>query len=179
MDRPWPSRWPKPAPTSFSCRYVHYIQSRPVHHIVEDSPYPYPSLRPTLQRDTSNTTTHSQITSLGRAAHIYTADLSSASDVSTLAKRILDDKHDVSILVTAAGIQRGYPAQQFPDADWNDVLQVNLHTVWTLCRDFGAYMLTRPGPHRGNIVNVASLVSFQGAFTPDLPPILPHLCARC
>lgn len=66
--------------------------------------------------------------------------------------------------MTSAGIQRRHPAHQFPDADWNDVLQVNLNAVWTLCRDFGAYMLTRPGPRRGNIINVASLVSFQGGL---------------
>jgi 2-deoxy-D-gluconate 3-dehydrogenase len=47
------------------------------------------------------------------------------------------------------------------------VLQVNLSTVFTLCRDFGAYMLTRTteSEHRGSIINVASLVSFQGGLT--------------
>lgn len=51
--------------------------------------------------------------------------------------------------------------------DHAQVLQVNLKTVWTLCRDFGAYMLTRkPNArgHRGSIINVASLVSFQGGI---------------
>lgn len=42
---------------------------------------------------------------------------------------------------------------------------MNLHTIFTLNRDFGAYMLTRPGPHRGSIINIASLVSFQGGLT--------------
>jgi len=48
------------------------------------------------------------------------------------------------------------------------VLQVNLSTVFTLCRDVGAYMLTRipsSSGHRGSIINVASLVSFQGGLT--------------
>lgn len=47
------------------------------------------------------------------------------------------------------------------------VLQVNLSTIFALCRDIGAYMLTRPTKdnHRGNILNVASLVSFQGGLT--------------
>lgn len=44
------------------------------------------------------------------------------------------------------------------------ILQVNLTTVFTLCRDVGAHML-RQGPntagHRGSIINVASLLSFQ------------------
>ena len=49
------------------------------------------------------------------------------------------------------------------------VLQVNLSTIFMLCRDIGAYMLTRKPHdgqnHRGNIINVASLVSFQGGIT--------------
>ena len=48
------------------------------------------------------------------------------------------------------------------------VLQVNLNSVFTLCRDVGAYMLTRQPkgnpPHRGSIINIASLVSFQGGL---------------
>lgn len=48
------------------------------------------------------------------------------------------------------------------------MLQVNLNTVFTLCRDIGAYMLTRTpnaSGQRGTIINVASLVSFQGGLT--------------
>ena len=47
-------------------------------------------------------------------------------------------------------------------------MRVNLDAVFVLARDIGAYMLTRlPGedaPHRGSIINVASLVSFQGGL---------------
>lgn len=45
---------------------------------------------------------------------------------------------------------------------------MNLSTVFTLCRDVGAYMLERKqnrAGHRGSIINVASLVSFQGGLT--------------
>lgn len=121
-----------------------------------------------IQRDTANTKTHTHIQSLGRKSTIYTADLASQSDVSGLTKRILDDNHDPSILVTCAGIQRRHPSHEFPQADWDEVIQVNLTTVFTLCRDLGAYMLTRPpAPSglRGNVINVASLATFQGAFT--------------
>ena len=71
------------------------------------------------------------------------------------------------ILVTCAGIQRRHPAHQFPDQDWNEVLQVNLTTVFTLDRDFGAYLLAKPAPtsgSRGSIINVASLLTFQGGI---------------
>lgn len=117
-----------------------------------------------IQRDTSNTATKLAIEALGRKATICVADLASAPDVGGPTKRVLDDGHDISILINCGGIQRRHPAHEFPDSDWNEVLQVNLNTVFTLCRDVGAYMLTRDGPHRGSIVNIASLVSFQGGL---------------
>lgn len=76
--------------------------------------------------------------------------------------------HDMHILLTCAGIQKRHPAHQFPIEDWNTVLQVNLTTIFTLCRDFGAYLLSKPAPAtgtRGNIINVASLLTFQGGIT--------------
>ncbi|KFY10056.1 hypothetical protein V492_05212, partial [Pseudogymnoascus sp. VKM F-4246] len=117
-----------------------------------------------IQRDESNTSTKTAIEALGRKASIFTCDLSSASSVSALTPQILAS-HDPSILLNCAGIQRRHPAAQFPDSDWDEVIQVNLSTVFTLCRDIGAHMLTRPGPHRGNIINIASLLSFQGGLT--------------
>ncbi|KAJ9630603.1 hypothetical protein H2203_001126 [Taxawa tesnikishii (nom. ined.)] len=124
-----------------------------------------------VQRNTSYTTTKEKVEKLGRKASIYVADLASASDVAALVPKVLKDGHDIDILVNCAGIQRRHPCHVFPDSDWNEVLQVNLNTVFTLCRDVGAYMLTREPenvngiPFRGSIINIASLVSFQGGLT--------------
>jgi 2-dehydro-3-deoxy-D-gluconate 5-dehydrogenase len=142
------------------------------------------------QRDESSQTTKEAIQALGRKATIYTADLSSAADVAKLAPKILADGHKVRILVNCAGIQRRHPSAEFPDSDFNEVssstmprslgggctltafeqvIQVNLNTVFTLCRDFGAHMLklepsTATG-RRGSVINFASLLSFQGGLT--------------
>ncbi|RHZ62467.1 uncharacterized protein CDV56_108162 [Aspergillus thermomutatus] len=121
-----------------------------------------------IQRDESNLGTKQKIEAMGRKAWIYTCDLASDQDVSELTARVLRDGHDVSILVTCAGIQRRHPSHKFPKEDWDEVLQVNLSTVFTLCRDVGAHMLTRTPDamgHRGSIINIASLVSFQGGLT--------------
>jgi len=50
------------------------------------------------------------------------------------------------------------------------VIQVNLSSVFTLCREFGAHLLSLDpsefsNGHRGSIINVASLLTFQGGFT--------------
>ncbi|KAL4953806.1 hypothetical protein BDW69DRAFT_205631 [Aspergillus filifer] len=125
-----------------------------------------------IQRDISNQITKQQIETLGRKATIYTADLASQNEISSLVSTITQDGHDIDILLNCAGIQRRHPSHMFPSQDWDEVLQVNLTTVFTLCRDVGAYMLTRPpkptpsgSSFRGSIINVASLVSFQGGLT--------------
>ncbi|KAI6838987.1 2-deoxy-D-gluconate 3-dehydrogenase [Hortaea werneckii] len=121
-----------------------------------------------IQRDFSNQATKQEIEKLGRKASIYQADLADREQLHDLVKRVLADGHDIDILVNCGGIQRRRPAHQFPDNDWDEVLQVNLNSVFTLCRDVGAYMLTRQPkgnpPHRGSIINIASLVSFQGGL---------------
>jgi len=120
------------------------------------------------QRDHSNTQTKDLIEKLGRKATIYTADLSSQDSISALTPSILKDGHRVSILVNCGGIQRRHRSEEFPLSDFNEVLQVNLTTVFTLCRDIGAHMLSSPpdaSGRRGSIINIASLLSFQGGIT--------------
>lgn len=76
--------------------------------------------------------------------------------------------HKITILLNCGGIQRRHPSHQFPDEDWDEVLQVNLNAVFTLCRDVGAHMLARDPDatgRRGSIINIASLLSFQGGIT--------------
>lgn len=50
------------------------------------------------------------------------------------------------------------------------MINVNLTSVFTLCREFGAYLLARDASEfhstrRGSIINVASLLTFQGGIT--------------
>ena len=105
---------------------------------------------------------------LDRKATIITADLADNASVAKIVPELAKAGHDMHILVTCAGIQRRHPAHQFPDSDWNEVLQVNLTTVFTLDRGFGDYLLAKPAPtsgSRGTIINIASLLTFQGGIT--------------
>ncbi|KAI0435966.1 NAD(P)-binding protein [Xylaria telfairii] len=121
-----------------------------------------------VQRTATATETQTAIESLGRKAQIYTADLSSPPSVSALVPQILQDGHTIRILINCAGIQIRHPSESFPDADFNAVLQVNLHAVFTLCRDVGKHMLSLPPSpttgRRGSIINFASLLTFQGGL---------------
>lgn len=88
-----------------------------------------------------------------------TADLSDRAAADAMAADAVAAMGHVDILVNNAGIIRRAPAAEFPDADWDDVLEINLTAVFRLCRVIGGRMLAQG---RGKIVNVASLLSFQG-----------------
>ena len=66
------------------------------------------------------------------------------------------------ILINNAGVQRRYPAAQFPIAEWDLVLNINLRAVFLFCQTFGREMLKHG---RGKIINVTSVLSFQGGYT--------------
>ena len=67
----------------------------------------------------------------------------------------------IDILVNNAGIIRRTAAVEYSDADWDDVIAVNLTSAFRLCRAAGAQMLLRGS---GKIINIASLLSFQGGI---------------
>ena len=77
------------------------------------------------------------------------------------ARRVLST-HRVDILVNNAGTQDRYPALDFPMQAWDHVLDINLRAVFQLCQLFGRPMLARG---EGKIVNLASVLSFQGGMT--------------
>ena len=68
----------------------------------------------------------------------------------------------VDILINNAGVQRRHPCEEFPLTDWNDVLNLNLNTVFQLCQLAGRNMLPRKS---GKIINLASMLSFFGGYT--------------
>jgi 2-deoxy-D-gluconate 3-dehydrogenase len=63
--------------------------------------------------------------------------------------------------VNNAGIIRRADARDFRDEDWDAVLEVDLSSVFRLCRDAGRHMLDRGS---GKIINIASVLSFQGGI---------------
>ncbi|RAL16602.1 putative 2-deoxy-D-gluconate 3-dehydrogenase [Aspergillus homomorphus CBS 101889] len=125
-----------------------------------------------IQRDESNKTTHDTIkTQYKRKAYIHVAELSDRKALKAILPALVSQEIHPMILLNCAGIQRRHPSAEFPDEDWDEVLNVNLTSVFTLCREFGAYLLSRPpsggtgNGRRGAIINVASLLSFQGGIT--------------
>jgi 2-deoxy-D-gluconate 3-dehydrogenase len=89
-------------------------------------------------------------------------DLAAADAAERALAATLDRFGRVDILVNNAGIQRRAPATDFPLADWDEVIAVNQRAVFLFCQTFGRVMVAQG---RGKIINVASLLSFQGGIT--------------
>jgi 2-dehydro-3-deoxy-D-gluconate 5-dehydrogenase len=102
----------------------------------------------------------SEIAAYGRKVRTVAADLADGRAVRRVADEVLAEG-PVDILVNNAGIIRRSPALAVDDGAWRAVLQVNLDAVFQLCRLFGAPMCERG---YGKIVNIASMLSFQGGI---------------
>jgi 2-deoxy-D-gluconate 3-dehydrogenase len=98
----------------------------------------------------------------GRAAAIV-ADLSDRQAADRLVPETLEALGGFDILVNNAGAIRRKPAAEHGDEDWDYILEVNLTSVFRLARAAGQSFLARSLP--GKIVNIASLLSFQGGIT--------------
>jgi 2-deoxy-D-gluconate 3-dehydrogenase len=99
---------------------------------------------------------------LGRRAATLAADLRDPSAPARLAADALAAYGRLDILINNAGIIRRQSADEHSDEFWDEVIEVNLSSVFRLSRAVGRHMLERGS---GKIINVASLLSFQGGIT--------------
>lgn len=90
------------------------------------------------------------------------ADLASTAPIESVVAEARDWRGSLDILVNNAGIIRRAEAVDFTEEDWDAVIDVNLKSVFFLCQAAGRIMLKQPTG--GRIVNVASLLSFQGGI---------------
>lgn len=105
--------------------------------------------------------TVSFIHGLGRKAAGITADLSQADLLEDVFNEALKLSGNIAILVNNAGMIRRAPAAEHRTRDWYDVLDLNLTTVFLLSQLAGQHMIARGS---GKIINIASMLSFQGGI---------------
>ena len=106
--------------------------------------------------------TAAAIRKLGRRAAVLVGDVRDAATAEGLVEGTVRELGAIDILVNNAGTIRRSPAVDYSDDDWAAVLDVNLTAVFRLCRAAGKRMVPRG---RGKIVNIASLLAFQGGIT--------------
>jgi 2-dehydro-3-deoxy-D-gluconate 5-dehydrogenase len=102
-----------------------------------------------------------QIRALGRKTLPLVANLMEASSIPVIIEKALNEFGKIDILVNNAGIIRRSPAIDFTEDDWDAVMAINAKTVFFLSQSVARDMLKR---EEGKIINIASLLSFQGGI---------------
>ena len=100
---------------------------------------------------------------MGRRYLDVVSDLRAASveELNQVVARAVSELGHLDILVNNAGIIRRAPALEFSEADWDDVLHINLKAAFFLAQAAGRVMVPQGS---GKIINVASMLSFQGGI---------------
>ncbi|TIT76577.1 MAG: 2-dehydro-3-deoxy-D-gluconate 5-dehydrogenase KduD [Mesorhizobium sp.] len=107
--------------------------------------------------------TAERITATGSSFEAMTADLGDPGKAAAMLDRVWDESGPLDGLVNNAGIIRRADAVDLTEADWDEVMDINLKTVFRLAQSFARRVLAEPG-RRGKIVNIASVLSFQGGI---------------
>ena len=102
-----------------------------------------------------------EIRALGRKSIEAPCDVTDASSVEHLLNAVTSEFGSVQILVNCAGRTKRMATLDFPESDWNAILETNLAGTLRACRVFGRHMLDRK---YGRIINIASISSFVGLF---------------
>ena len=107
------------------------------------------------------TETQGLVEGLGRRLVSIQADFGSTGPVQRVVDETVAGLGAIDILVNNAGIIRRQDSIDFTEADWDAVMDTNLKTVFFLTQAVAKHMLTRGG---GKVINIASLLSFQGGI---------------
>lgn len=106
--------------------------------------------------------TEAEISALGGKAHGIAANLSDPAQVSSLAEQAYAISGRLDVLVNNGGTISRFPAAQYPLTEWQKVIDVNLNAAFQLSQLVGQKMLATG---QGKIINIASMLSFQGGIT--------------
>ena len=108
---------------------------------------------------------------LGAKFTSYTEDFGKLTQAraTEIIAQVVKDCGRVDILVNNAGIIKRAPIADHPEADWNAVLQINLSAPFFLSQAVAKWWLTggrekSPADARLKVVNIASMLSFQGGI---------------
>ncbi|MGI8905666.1 MAG: 2-dehydro-3-deoxy-D-gluconate 5-dehydrogenase KduD [Candidatus Sumerlaeaceae bacterium] len=106
--------------------------------------------------------TQAAVEATGRKFIGITADLEKMDQTRTVVARALDAVGSIDVLVNNAGTIRRAPSLEFTEEDWDAVMNVNLKSAFFLAQAAARHFVEQDKP--GKIINVASLLSFQGGI---------------
>lgn len=106
--------------------------------------------------------TAGKVAALGRRFLSLRADLRSTGDIPQLLAQAVAEFGHVDILVNNAGLIRREDALAFSEEDWDDVMNVNLKTLFFFSQAVAKQFISQG--RGGKIINIASMLSFQGGI---------------
>lgn len=102
-----------------------------------------------------------EIESMGRRSLRCVSDVADRSSIEVLLAECVEAFGKVDILVNSAGITKRAPTAEFPEGDWNAIMETNLTGTLRTCQIFGPHMIAN---RYGRIVNIASLGTFVSLY---------------
>ncbi len=102
-----------------------------------------------------------EVIALGRRSLIQTCDVTDNASLERLLESACKEFGSVQILVNCAGRTKKMPTLEFPEADWDAILETNLKGTLRACRVFGRHMIEK---RYGRIINIGSLSSLVGLY---------------
>lgn len=108
--------------------------------------------------------TRQKLAEMGADAFSVVGDVSDGAACARMMEEVVQHFGNIDILVNNAGTIRRAPAVDYPDEDWQAVIETNLSSIFRLTKAAGKHMLAQGS---GKVVNIASLLTFQGGvFVP-------------
>ena len=103
--------------------------------------------------------TAARVEALGRRFLAIHADLRSIEPIPRVIEEVLSGLDRLDVLVNNAGMIRRSDAVDFSEADWDEVMDLNIKSAFFLSQAAGRHFIAQGG---GKIINIASMLSFQG-----------------
>ena len=116
---------------------------------------------PTGRRTELVRSASAEIVALGRRSLAQPCDVTDNGSLESLLKSVCKEFGSVQILVNCAGRTKRFPTLEFPDDEWNAIMDTNLNGTLRACRIFGRHMIDRK---YGRIINIGSIASFVGLY---------------
>ncbi len=105
--------------------------------------------------------TGEKVRALGRRFIDINANLMTVEPIDRIISETLSGLGGLDILVNNAGMIRREDSVDFSEKDWDDVMNVNIKSAFFMCQAAGRHMIANGG---GKIINIASMLSFQGGI---------------
>lgn len=111
--------------------------------------------------NSSSGKTKELVEAVGRKFVAYQADLSNTNVVEGIVENAIKNYGHIDILINNAGTIRREDSINFSEKDWDDVMNINLKSLFFLTKECATHFIKQ---NSGKVINIASMLSYQGGI---------------